>query len=217
LKYSTKIKLITTLLTITSLCIGYWFGLSTIDLFNNDFEVEADSITTRNTELVAAKKQIKNLKEKLSHPSAFQHSLNNDMLQASTIINSTNTTTYALDDITNKKEARSGKKQFKDLPWHKQNNRQQAQQAIVGITLAINRHSILNTSISDVQCESSMCTAKFTHHDRSGHPSLLQHLTNIKQFSRGFVLKTDDNENQQKTIVYFPYSREFLPSYGAID
>ncbi len=223
MKYSTKIKLITTLLTTTSLFIGYWFGLSTNNIFSNDFSLDQNSMITNNTKLIAAKKQIKNLKEELSHLSASEYPSDNDKFQASTINYSTNkddqeyisqakkTTTDILYDIRNKKEVGSGKKQFKYMPLHEQNNHQQAQHALEGITLAITQHSILNTSISDVQCESSMCTAKFIHQDMSGHSSLLQHLTNIKQFSRGFVIKTDENENQQKTIVYFPYPREFLP------
>lgn len=222
MKYSTKIKLITTLLT-TSLFIGYWFGLSSDNIFNNDFSLDQDSMITNNTELIAAKRQIKNLKKELSHVSALEYSSDNDKLQASTINYSTNKydqeyisqtkqrTADILYDIRNKKEVESGKKQFKNRHLHEQNNYQQAQHAIEGITLAINQHSIPNTSISDVQCESSMCTAKFTHQDKSGHSSLLQHLTNIKQFSRGFVVKTDENGNQQKTVVYFPYPREFLP------
>ncbi len=223
MKYSTKIKLITTLLTTTSLFIGYWFGLSTNNIFNNDFSLDQDSIITNNIELIDAKKQIKNLKDELSHVSSLEYSSDNNKLQAPTINYTANeddheyisqvkkTTTDILYDIRNTKEVWSDEKQFKNRPLHEQNNHQQAQHAIEGITLAINQHSIPNTSISDVQCESSMCTAKFTHQDKSGHSSLLQHLTNIKQFSRGFVLKTDEYENQQKTIVYFPYSREFLP------
>ena len=223
MKYSTKIKLITTLLTTTSLFIGYWFGLSTNNIFNNDFSLDQDSIITNNTELIAAKKQIKNLKKELSHVSTLEYSSDNAKSQASSIKYSTNEddqeyisqtkqrTADILYDIENSNEIESGKEQFNNMSLHEQNNHQQAQHAIEGITLAINQHSILNTSISDVQCESSVCTAKFTHQDKSGHSSLLQHLTNIKQFSRGFVIKTDEYENQQKTIVYFPYSREFIP------
>lgn len=206
----------------TSSGIGYWYGVNSDNMFNNGFTPVPRITTTSDIDLLAAQTQIETLKAQLSSVSTSEYSIDNKKLQPLSINYSGDytqeytsptkiTTTDTILDSTNNTEIENNKKTIEDRSWQAQNNIHMSNVAIEGITLAINQYSILNTSIADVQCTSSLCTADFIHSDKSGHYSLLQNLTSIKQFSRGFVVKTDNNENNQTTVIYFPYSEEFLP------
>lgn len=198
LKYSTKIKSITALLTITSLLIGYWYGLLVNDLYSDGFSSTSYHASIENDPaLVEAYDQINNLKHQLTQL-AQKSSHSSRQLQKTRTADSgqhrnTNLSMYQSGNHKEPEQVETGK-------W--------TQKTISKITQALVQQGIDNITISELRCNTSLCTAIFSHKNSAEHYQLIQHLNKIKEFSKGFIVKTDDNNNQTKTTVYFPHSSQ---------
>ncbi|MCH9697411.1 MAG: hypothetical protein K0U68_04830 [Gammaproteobacteria bacterium] len=205
MNYSTKIKLITTLIIATSLGIGYWFGVIVSELFNDDFASSEYTVPGQNTlELQEAQREIEELKNQISKISdtesdeAVEHSLIRspelDAIPVQQQLNQDNdseTTILATHEAVQSVEEPGG--------W--------IPVSTLNIQHALNQGGLETTSIDELKCNLNICLARFKHNDNQAHYQLLLRLGSIQEFSKGFVIKSD-TDNKQETIVLFPRSSQ---------
>lgn len=187
------------MLVATSLCIGYWYGLIANELFNSDFAPESYNVPVEtHPELIKAHQEIKNLKQELSQVSnANDHG------------SGLKPKTRAADFDPEKTGHLTG------LNNHQTNDTVDLAEpnlwtpvSASDIQAALDQNGISNTSIYELQCHSSLCEAKFIHESNDAHYQLIQQLGSIEEFSKGFVIKSDNNENQLETTIYFHRSSQ---------
>ncbi|HFD13585.1 MAG TPA: hypothetical protein ENJ32_14125 [Crenotrichaceae bacterium] len=180
-----KSKLLPALLTLTTLlCVGYWHGLTIGSLFSDHSHMPAKTKLVRIT---------------------TQHRLNSRQPRFSNVNYSTLGSPHGAEQATLKHgitEVNQIQRITDDGQWIKT--------TINNITQSLKEYDIVNTSLSTVKCNNNLCEASFSHKTDKEHFRLLQHLNTIEAFSKGFILKTDDNQNQIQTIVYFRRSSEQL-------
>lgn len=205
MNYTTKIKLITTLMIATSLGIGYWFGVIVSELFNNDFASTEYTVTAESTfELQEAQREIEALKNRLSKIAETE---TNDSVEHS-ITRSPDPNTIPIqkqlnpDDepdttiLANHEPIVSIDDPGGWVPVSKLN-----------IQNALNQGGLKSTSIDELKCNMNICLAHFKHNDDQAHYQLLLRLGSIQEFSKGFVIKSD-TDDKQETIVLFPRSSQ---------
>ncbi len=92
-----------------------------------------------------------------------------------------------------------------DLDW--------TEETEVELQKAFKQQNVPDTSIDAVQCQTNLCVVEFVHQDGEGHDLLLQRLYGIKPFYGGFLVKSEEEGDQLRTLVYFPRAGESLSKY----
>ena|GEM_PF-6300133 len=196
MKYATKIKTLTGLLTLVSLLIGYWYGTLTTHLASDDFNDAPYHTSSRHdSALVEANETINLLQQQLSQLSKQNNSKSYTAKKTRTAGLISEPTTHSqigsVASINHDNQVMPAPNQW-------------TQTTTDAIAQALNQQGISDIRISELQCDTSMCTVRFTHQSSAQHFRLIQHLNMIKEFSKGFIVKSDDNDNQLKTVIYFP-------------
>ena len=180
-----------------ALLIGYWFGSLTNDSSISTYIPDTSEI---NTELLKAQQQINHLQHKVT-------ALSTTASDISKSTRKTRTAGSGLDIIANKVINQSNVT-AQSTEEQAQSTHAWTRKATDRIAQSLLLYGLSETQISEVNCDSSMCVAKFNHNSSAGHFQLLQHLTVISEFSKGFVIKTDEDDHLQKTMVYFSRASE---------
>lgn len=69
---------------------------------------------------------------------------------------------------------------------------------------SLERSPVSDTVLDRVQCRQATCLVEFVHNKLEGREILLQRLSSISLFSRGFLVKTEESQEESRTLVYFP-------------